>query len=63
MQIYQRFQQLAGPADQFRLSGQLPSGNQLVQTLPLDVVHDGVNNAVLLNKIIDLRDISVAESL
>lgn len=61
VKVTKRLQKLTRPLDQLRLGRHLPSFQNLVQAFPLNIIHDRINNAVLLHKIIDLWDISVVQ--
>ncbi len=60
VKITESFQQLAGPFDNLWLRGKLSSCQKLIQTLSVNIVHYGINHTVLLNKVVDLRNIGVA---
>ena len=63
VQIIQCLQELACPANDIWLGQRFFSRKKLIQALSLDIVHDGIDNAILLHKVIDLRDICMAQPL
>ncbi len=63
VQIFQRLQQLAGPSHYLRLGKPAFPLQQPVHALALNIVHDGIDNPVLLYKVIHLRNISLAQPL
>ena len=60
VQVFQRFQKLGRPLDHLRLRRVLPPVQEFIQALPLDKIHDRVDHAVLLYKIVYLGDVGMA---
>ena len=63
MEVTERLQKLYGPMDHMGLAGNGSPLQDPVHALSLDVIHDRINNAVLLDKIVHLGNIRVAQAL
>ena len=62
MKVAQSLQYFTGPFHYVTLTEFVSTLERLVKTFPLNVLHDCIDNAIFLNKVIDLREVSMMQA-